>query len=673
MAGIFSQLGFLHGGDYNGDQWLDRPDILDEDIRLMREAHVNCVSLGIFSWALLEPQEGVYDFAWLDALMDRLYAGGVHVFLATPSAAKPAWMAEKYPEVLRCGPDFERAHFGERHNHCPSSPVYQAKTQAIDRALALRYGKHPAVIGWHIGNEFGGDCRCPLCAENFRTWLKNKYGSLDSLNARWYTSFWSQRYSAWSQVEPPSPRGEVSNPSMWVDWRRFETELCKRFITMEKKTVQAVNPELPCTANLMERFWDYNYFSLAEAIDFVSWDSYPEWGSGDDIARAAEFAMNHDIMRSLKDAPFFLIESTPSLVNWKPHNKLKRPGMHLLSSMQAVAHGSDSVMMFQWRKGRGGSEAFHGAVVSHDRRSDTRVFRDVQEVGQTLEALRPLCGEAVQAEACVIFDWENRWALDYVQAAQKGNMRYFDTVNMYYRALWERGIRVDLRDMRECTDLSRYKLVVAPLLFMQRNGFDRKLRDFVENGGTLLTTFFSGIVDADDLTFLGDAPHGLTDVLGLRAEELDSLYPEDSNALLLDGKAYAVHELCEIARDVTAEVVGTYESDFYAGFPCLTVNRFGKGKAWYLAAKADQPGVNAVMAKVIEGVGLNSANPGEMPEGVVATARGEAVFVQNFSGKPQRFPLEGTWRDMRTGDDVSGTVSLPENGLLILQKCQENP
>ena len=303
---------FLHGGDYNPDQWLDRPDILERDVELMQQSHVNCVSVGIFSWALLEPEEGRYDFEWLDAVMDRLWKGGIHVILATPSGARPPWMSQKYPEVLRVDEQFRRHHFGWRENHCLTSPVYREKVRAMDTALAERYSRHPAVILWHLSNEYEGDCYCPLCQQKFREWLREKYGTLDRLNAAWWTGFWSQRYTDWDQIEPPSSIGQGSNTSMKVDWRRFTTQQCKDFLTMERDTVKAVNPELLCTANLMERFWDYDYFSLAEAMDVVSWDAYPEWGSGDDLATAADFACNHDMMRSFKDQPFLLMESTPS-------------------------------------------------------------------------------------------------------------------------------------------------------------------------------------------------------------------------------------------------------------------------------------------------------------------------------------------------------------------------
>lgn len=661
---------FLHGGDYNPDQWLDHPEILEQDIELMHKAHVNCVSIAIFAWARLEPEDGVYDFAWLDEVIDRLWRGGIHIILATPSGARPAWMAQKYPEVLRVNQHYERYHFGGRHNHCLTSPVYRRKVREMDTALAQRYAHHPAVILWHLSNEFSGDCYCPLCQEKFRQWLKKRYGTLENLNQAWWTSFWSHRYTDWSQVEAPGEMAETSTNGMFIDWRRFSTHQCKTFMMAERDAVQAVDATLKCTANLMERFWDYDYFSLAEGMDVVSWDSYPAWHSGDDVAKAAEFAMNHDIMRSLKNQPFLLMESTPSQVNWKPVNKLKRPGMHLLSSLQAVAHGSQSVCYFQWRKGRGAAEQFHGAVVDHDGRGDTRVFRDVTQVGQALETLQPLYSKPnAPAKACILFDWSNWWAIDYAQTGQKGNMRYFDSVNMHYRALWEQGIAVDFRDMRPCTDLSQYRLVVAPMLFLMKEGFSQKLRAFVENGGTLLMTYFSGVVDDSGLAYLGGTPHDLTDVLGVRATELDALYPQDVQHMVFpDGRRYAVHELCELPEKHDAQVLAEYGEDFYAGLPCLTKHAFGAGQAYYLAAKPEQDGLDAIYTAIAAELSLPKAMQEKLPTGVIATERGGAAFVQNYSGKTQQVTLDGSYEEMLTGEVLSGTQEMPVNGIWVLKK-----
>lgn len=662
----FEKLGFLHGGDYNPDQWLDRPDILEKDIEYMKQVKVNCVSLGIFSWTMLEPEDGVYQLDWLNEIIDRLYENGIYTVLATPSGARPAWMAKAHPEVLRVNEKYEKMHFGERHNHCLTSPYYREKVRKIDTELAKRFAHHPAVILWHISNEFGGQCYCEHCQSEFRAWLRNKYGTLDRLNKCWCTGVWSQIYTDWEQIEAPSPLGEISCVSMRVDWMRFETEQCRSFIRMEKETVQAFNPDIPVTANLMYRFWDYNYFDLARELDVVSWDSYPEWHKDDDARLAADFAMQHDIMRSLKRAPFLLMESTPSLVNWKPVNKLKKPGMHLLSSLQAVAHGSQSVQYFQWRKCVGGPEAFHGAVVSHDNRNNTRVFRDVQSVGNALCSLKEIYDTRVQAKVCILYDWENRWAVDFSQAGYTNNMRYTDAVLKHYRPLWRKGISCDFADMSKETDLDGYDLVIAPMLFMFRNGIQEKLRSYVEKGGNLVMSYFSGIVDEFDLAMLGDAPNGLTDVLGLRVSEMDALYPDQHNRCEIAGSTYQIDRLCELTEDVSADVLSVYKEDFYAGSAMLTRNKYGKGKAWYLAAELCDEGMCAMYEQILAECGMFSEF--SLPAGVVCSKRDDVYFLQNYSGERKEVPLPCPFTDLLGRRELCGSVTLEPYDIKVMKK-----
>lgn len=657
---------FLHGGDYNPDQWLKYPEILEEDIRLMKEAKVNCVSLGIFAWAQLEPEEGVYDFAWMDQVIERLWSAGIRVDLATPSGARPAWLAQKYPEVLRVDEYFRRHHFGGRHNHCPSSPVYREKVRAIDTALAERYAKHPAVILWHISNEYSGDCRCPLCQEKWRAFLKERYGTLEALNDHWWTGFWSMRYTDWSQVESPSPIGQDANPAMWVDWRRFSTKQCKDFILMEKEALHSVDPSVPVTVNLMQRFWDYDYFDLAEAVDVVSWDSYPAWGS-DDLRAASEHAMTHDLMRSLKDRPFLLMESTPSLVNWHSVNKIKRPGMHLLSSMLPLAHGAQSVMYFQWRKGRGGAEMFHGAVVGHDGTDRTRTFREVREVGEVLEKLAPLYADpARDAKVCILFDYENWWALDYAQMGRKGAMHYDETVNAHFRAFWEQGVAVDFKDCAHFDPDTPYRLVVAPMLLMLRAGIVEKLRAFTERGGTLVMTYCGGVIAEDGLAFPGETPHGLTDVLGIRTEELDTLYDGEANHMTWDGKRFSLTELCELIAADGADVLARYEDDYTEGTPCLTRHAFGSGSAYYLAAQPEEGFLHAFFRGLADALDIPRALPDRLPKGVVAQKRGEAVFLQNYTGYEQQVSLPEPMTDLLTGEKTGEVLTLRPRGAAVL-------
>ena len=401
---------FGHGGDYNPDQWRDRPDVLEEDVRLMKLAGCNLMSVGIFAWSALEPEEGRFDFGWLEDVLDRFAENGIFAFLATPSGARPAWMSEKYPEVLRVREDGLRNLHGGRHNHCFTSPVYRGFVRRINAALAERFGRHPAVVGWHVSNEYGGECHCERCQEAFRAFLKEEYGSLDALNRAWWTGFWSKTYTDWSQLHSPSRFGEAALHGLNLSWKRFVTRQTVDFMRAEVAPLRAAAPDLPVTTNLMTLYEGLDPFRFASVVDFASFDSYPRWGA-DDEAEAAMAALNFDIMRCILRRPFALMESTPSQVNWQDVCKLKKPGMHLLSSLHAVAHGADTVQYFQWRKSRGASEKFHGAVVDHVGHEHTRTFRDVAEVGRVLPKLAGALGAPTPARVALIFDWENRWAL----------------------------------------------------------------------------------------------------------------------------------------------------------------------------------------------------------------------------------------------------------------------
>jgi len=308
--------------------------------------------------------------------------------------------------------------------------------------------------------------------------------------------------------------------------------------------------------------------------------------------------------------------------------------------------------------------------VDHDGRGDTRVFRDVTSVGKALEALQPIYDKAKKpAEACIIYDWSNWWAIDYAQTGQAKNMKYFDSVNMHYRSLWEMGVSVDFRDQRDCTDLSGYKLVICPMLFMLKESFAQKLRSYVEKGGTLLMTYFSGVVDESGLAWLGGAPHGLIDVLGVRATELDALFPEDQQSLLLgDGRSFPIHELCEIPELHGAEALGMYEEDFYAGMPCLTRNAYGKGKAYWLAAKVEQAGLDAIYADIAAELSLTRALEDELPQGVIATERGGCIFLQNYSGQPQQIILSDAYDDLITGQHMDRAFTMATNSVMVLAK-----
>ena len=671
---------FLHGGDYNPDQWLDYPEILKEDVRLMKLAYCNTVSINIFGWSAIEPEEGKYTFEWLDKIMENCEKNGTHVILATPSGARPAWMSQKYPEVLRVNSDRTKNLHGQRHNHCYTSPVYREKTRNINKILAERYKNNKALIMWHVSNEFGGECHCELCQQAFREWLKRKYDNdINKLNQQWWTGFWSHRFTDWSQIESPSELGEMYVHGHNLDWKRFVTYQTIEFYKHEMKPLREITPDVPITTNFMGVYPGLDYWQFAKEVDIVSWDNYPSWHndyeSTEDLAE--EIAFVHDINRSLKNGqPFLMMESTPSLVNWQPVSKIKRPGMHMISSMQSVAHGSDSVLYFQWRKGRGASEKFHGAVVDHCGHENTRVFREVTEVGKVLEKIKEIKGSTIKSDVAIIYDWENRWAIDDAQALKKNKKFYEETCKDHYRAFWKKGIAVDVINM-EC-DLSKYKVVIAPMLYMIRPGVAERIEEFVKNGGTFVTTYWSGIVNQNDLCFLGGFPGPLRKVTGIWSEEIDSLYDSDRNYMNIKEmnglkSIYEIKDYCDVIHAETAEVLATYKDDYYKGMPCLTVNRFGKGKAYYIAARTGMDFNVDFYGKLIKDLGIKGAVDSTLPEGVTATKRSndknDYIFVMNFSEKDKTVNFKDTeYYDMVHDEKVAGSVTLKKYEVRILKK-----
>ncbi len=655
----------LHGADYNPDQWRTSKEVWIEDMRLAGLAHINSLSVGIFSWAALEPEEDRYDFSWLDEVMDNLAKNGIAAVLATPSGARPAWMSLKYPEVLRVNADRRRILHGGRHNHCYTSPVYRDKVRKINTMLAERYKSHAALAVWHLSNEYGGECHCELCQEAFRNWLKKRYGSLDELNSAWWTAFWSHTYTQWSQIESPSPIGETSVHGLVLDWKRFVTEQTLDFMKAEMEPLKRLTPDVPCTTNMMGLYDGLNYYRLSEAIDIASWDNYPMWRSDEtDVDIALLASMIHDINRRLKDGrPFMLMESSPSATNWQPVGKLRRPGLHELQSIQAIAHGSDTVQYFQFRKSRGSSEKFHGAVVDHVGTEHTRVFREVAETGRTLEKLDDVVGTTKPSDVAIIYDVENRWALDMCQGFKSGKS-YTRTLKEHYSPFWKAGISVDIIDSTK--ELSDYKLVIAPMLYMLRPGMAEKINSFVKCGGTFVTTYMTGYVDEHDLCFLGGFPGPLRKVLGIWCEEIDGLFDEDRRFVEWRGTKYEARDFCEIIHTEGAQAIASYCEDFYALSPAATVNSFGKGEAYFIAARLDEHFHEDFFEMLISKLGISRASKGVLPAGCTAQVRSDGennyVFVMNFTPEHKTMDIGNGGKSMVSGKEIKGTITLPPWG-----------
>lgn len=626
----------LHGGDYNPEQWLDRPDILAQDIELMKKARVNTVTLGVFSWSVLEPEEGVFNLDWLADIIHNLYANGIRTILATPSAARPAWLAHKYPEVRRVRADRVRELYNRRQNYCYTSSIYREKVRIIDQKLAQRFGDDPAVILWHISNEMGGDCHCALCQAEFRRWLQARYGTLAALNKAWNARFWSHDYTDWEQIESPAPQGENAVQALALDWKRFVSDRHIDFLKFERDTVKEIAPNAKFTANMMYRFDGIDYFKMAKEIDVASWDNYPTWHKPSETVEetALDTAMMHDLFYSMKDKPFLLMESSPSFTNWQPVSKQKKPGIAELAALQTVAHGADSVLYFQWRASRGAEEKFHGAVIGHDGREDARSFTETAQVGLRLEALAEITAVKREKQAAIVHDWQNKWALEGSCGPRNAGMGYWGELKRHYNALAREGIAVEFVDQN--ADLTGYGLVVVPMLYLLTDAFAKKLCAFAQNGGTVIVTYWSGVVDESDLCRLGDTPYGLTELLGLRRTEIDGMYDgETRRCMPVAGctlPAAQASTLCEVAalnEKDPAEPLSLYDEDYFAGHPAVAVHRYGKGRAYYLASRFDEAFYRAFYHDAAMEIGLIPAWPETLPKGVLAVRRGSFVFVQN--------------------------------------------
>ncbi|MFZ4506758.1 MAG: beta-galactosidase [Fimbriimonas sp.] len=668
----------LHGGDYNPDQWLKQPEILDEDFRLMPLAGCNTFSVGIFAWVQHEPQEGVFQFEWLDRLLDRFAEAGHRAIVATPSGAKPAWMSEKYPEIRRVNRAGIRDHYKERHNHCWTSPIYREKVRIINTHLAERYAGHPALGMWHISNEYGGECFCDLCLTSFRSWLRDRYQTLDALNEAWWTGFWSHTYTDWSQIEP----GDWSVDGLELDWKRFVTEQVCDFFEWEVQPMRALTPEIPCTTNYMGLYSGIDYARLAQHLDVVVDDQYPRFNPLDAgwARSAAGISMKDSLHRNFKpDRPWMVMESCPDSVQWMNPMTLKRPGVHRIEMLQAIGHGAEGTLYFQWRKGRGGGEKLHGAVVDHVGHENTRVFRTVAEVGELYKKLGGVIGSTVPADVALLYDWDNRWAFELTSGAPTNHGEFGSTVHDHYQALWERQIAVDVISAN-ADGFSAYKVVVAPILWLIHPGVADRLKDYVSRGGILVATFYCGTVDSTNRVWFGGLPgDGLRELFGVWNEETDVLHPEASAPLqIVDGNSLGLSDTLT-ARTIRsilhlegAEAVATYTDQFYAGTPAVTVNSFGLGKAIYFGVQSDVASIGHLYDRVLPVAGVAPVVNLEAPVGVSAQLRTsethDYLFIQNFTAADAPYTLhEDGFTNVETGETVQSGVLKREGSLVLVR------
>ena len=664
------------GGDYNPDQWDEKT--LREDMRLFRKAGISLLTLPVFSWAKLEPDEGVYDFGWLDHILDVIWQNGIRFCLATPTAAQPAWLSARYPEVLPVDIQGRKRTHGMRAFFCVNSVKYRERAAAIAHEFGRRYARHPALAMWHVSNEYGTSCYCSACRARFRLWLENRYGSAAGLNERWHTSFWGRQVTSFEEVELPTELNDDYrfNPAVQLDYMRFLTDCTAECFRNEYDVLKSYNPEIPVMTNMSGFIRKLDQFTFTKEMDVVGWDNYP---SPQDPPHL--IALKHDIMRGLKGGqPYVLAEQSPNQQNWQPYNKLKRPGEVRLLSYQAMAHGADTCLFFQMRQSAAGQEKFHGAVISHAGHENTRVFRETSQLGHELEKLGgAFLHGRTPARAAMLMDWNNWWALELASGPSR-DMDYLKAMALYYKPFHDRNIPVDIVNPGADTDYSGYALVAAPMLYMTKPGVAERLTEYVKGGGTLVATVMSGLADENDRCVFGEYPGKLRDVLGIWVEETDALRPEEGNRIVMNGtlplerEEYACGFLCDLLHTRTAEALAVYGDDFYAGMPCVTRNRFGKGTAYYIGTQPEDSFLGSLIGEICGQAGLRSPFP--CSPGTEITRRvneaGTTVFVINHLQETAQVDFgEKRLTNLLTGEAVSGLYPVSGRDVLVLR--EEDP
>ncbi|MBZ0277687.1 MAG: beta-galactosidase, partial [Anaerolineae bacterium] len=640
-----------------------------EDVRLMQAAGVNCVSLGIFSWAKLETAPGEYHFDWLDRVIDLLHTTGIRILLATATASPPPWFSRLYPESLPVDKDGRRYKPGSRQHYCPNSPAYREASAALAGAIARRYGSHPAVLMWHVNNEYAchvSECYCDTCRDTFRRWLQDRYGTIDALNESWGTAFWSQAYGDWEEIELPNRTVTFRNPGHVLDYKRFMNASILALFRGEVAAVRAAGAPQPVFANMVLGLMALDQFEWARYADYMALDIYPDPSLKERAWRSVAF--NYDLFRSANGGkPFLLLEQATTQVNWRPINQLKPPGMMRALSYQALARGSDSVMFFQWRASKAGAEKFHSALVPHYGTEGSRVFAEVSQLGAELKDLTPLLGSRVESQVGLLFSFENVWALEV--DSKPAQIDAMSAILPWYDALIGQNIPVDV--IHPDSDLSAYKVLVAPLLYQLTAAQAEKIRAFVERGGTLVMTYFSGIVDEREHIQLGGYPALLRDVVGLRVEEWQPLLPGETASLADSaGQSVSGEHWVDLLHPTTAEVLARYTAGFFSGRAAITRNRFGDGHAYYIGTRPDSAYMVSLLRQICADAGV--APLVKADTGVEASLRvnGDAryLFLINHTGLSASVntqALRGT--DCLTGESIGGQFSLAPYGVCVVR------
>ncbi|BCZ44165.1 beta-galactosidase [Clostridium gelidum] len=678
---INSKLPFiLYGGDYNPDQWPQ--EIIEKDMHLLKLANINIVTLPVFSWALLQPDEDTYNFEWLDKIFDLLKQNNIYVCLATSTAAQPAWMSRKYPEMLPVDFHGSKRKHGGRVKFCPNSTKYRELSVKLATKLAERYKDYSNLAIWHVANEYDNYCYCGHCQEEFRQWLKNRYKTIDNLNNAWNMNFWGHTVYSWDEIVAPSALNEMwDGPSktcttfqgMALDYNRFMSDSILACYIGEYNAIKKTTPDIKITTNFMGAFKPLDYFKWAEYMDVISWDNYPSYGDS-----PSNVAMSHDLMRGLKSGDsFMLIEQSPSQANWQPYNSVKRPGEMKLQSYQALAHGADSVMFFQMRQSIGACEKYHAAVISHADSENTRIFKECAALGKELNALGDsIIDSKYNSKVGIIFDWDNWWAVEF-SSGPSIELKYLPQIQKYYAGFHNKNIPVDF--VKPNDDFSKYDIIIAPVLYMLKDNVADNIKNFVSKGGTFITTFFSGYVDENDRVKIGGYPSELRDLLGLWVEELDALPPEINNSIQMNGSLdnfdyeYKCNMLFDIINLEGATTLGTYGSDFYRGRPVFTCNKYGNGDAYYIASNPETKFVDDLVTYLDSKHSLSLSLGCDIQFGTEITKRVKndknIFFILNHNDKSITLNLKNkSFINLITNENITDDLLLNSRDVFILEE-----
>lgn len=668
-----------YGGDYNPDQWPE--EVWDDDVRLMKKAGVNLVSVGIFSWAKIETSEGVYDFDWLDRIIDKLGEAGIAVDLASATASPPMWLTQAHPEVLWkdyrggvCQP-------GARQHWRPTSPVFREYALKLCRAMAEHYKGNPYVVAWHVSNEYGCHNRFDYSedAEHaFQQWCEERYGTIDAVNDAWGTAFWAQRMNDFSEIVPPRfiGDGNFMNPGKLLDFKRFSSDALKAFYIAERDTLAEITPDLPLTTNFMVSASGsvLDYDDWGDEVDFVSNDHYFIPGE----AHLDELAFSASLVDGIaRKDPWFLMEHSTSAVNWREINYRKEPGQLVRDSLAHVAMGADAVCYFQWRQSKAGAEKFHSAMVPHAG-EDSAVFRDVCELGADLNKLSDegiLGSRLAKSRVAVVFDYESEWATEHT-ATPTQHVHHVDEPLAWFRALADQGVTADVVPVRGAWD--GYEMVVLPSVYLLSEETTRRVRDYVVGGGRLVVTYYTGISDEKDHVWLGGYPGSIRDVVGVRVEEFMPMGNDFTGVpdhLDLSNGAVA-HDIADVIGSVdgTATVLATFKDNPWTGMdgvPAIVANTFGEGRSVYVGARLGREGLALSLPEILESLGMAEAggNDGRVLHVEREGADGSRfVFSFNRTHETVRVPVEGEVVVSSFADVDGETASIKPNGVIVTKK-----